>query len=231
MDSRSSMKRIKDSLIVLSGSRTHNSQPIVVLSNDLATPNQLQDVLSELYAYPRYARDEEEVAEQGIRLKQRISGYTSVQSLTRQTTPAYIPYFRALFQRNKPRTATPKSRLNLQDLPSEIILLIVEHLRTEETVAKSDKLHRVEQERHTPIRMVGGLGGCEHCMCEVEELLEKRLAVPCEDSAAIKLSQTSRLLRGIIFDGMLVRSLRKVSLFEYFETGERSDTRLFSVKG
>lgn len=49
-------------------------------------------------------------------------------------------------------------------------------------------------------------------MCEVEELLEKRLAVPCEDSAAIKLSQTSRLLRGIIFDGMLVRSLRKVSL-------------------
>lgn len=67
------MKRIKDSLIVLSGSRTYNLQPIIVLSTDPATPNQLQDVFPELYAYPRYARDEEEVAEKGIRLKQRVS--------------------------------------------------------------------------------------------------------------------------------------------------------------
>lgn len=90
--------------------------------------------------------------------------------------------------------------MNLQDLPLDILEIIVGFLRTEETEKRQSSLESCG--RGGP---VGILGGCGWEECGLDKRLG--LAILSGNSSAMHLSMVSRAHRRAIFDEVLVRTI------------------------
>jgi hypothetical protein len=92
--------------------------------------------------------------------------------------------------------------MNLQNIPFDILEIIVDFLRTEEIDKRKSSLESYG--RGGP---VGILGGCGWEECGLDKLKRLDLAIPSRDSPAMRLSEVCRALRHAVFDEILVRTI------------------------
>jgi hypothetical protein len=92
--------------------------------------------------------------------------------------------------------------MNLQDLPFDILEIILGYLRTDERDKRKSSLESYG--RGGP---VGILGGCGWEECGLDKIRRLDSAIPSRHSWAMRLSEVCRALRHAVFDEILVRTI------------------------